>query len=56
VIIDYLNVIGIIVSPGKTDTPLIIDSNTGLTFPLSVEHFQAIGWRQQQVPKFFGRM
>jgi len=46
VIIDYLDIISIIVLPGKTDTTLIIDPNTVLPFSVSVEHFQAIGWRQ----------
>jgi hypothetical protein len=46
VIIDDLDIIGIIVLPDKTDTPLIIDPNTVLALPISVEHFQAIGWRQ----------
>jgi len=45
-VINYLDITSIIALPSKTETPLVIDPNTGLTVAISVEHFEGIGWRQ----------
>jgi hypothetical protein len=48
-IIHDLNVIGVPVSPNKADTPLIVDPNAVLPFPVSVECFEAVPRRRRQV-------
>jgi hypothetical protein len=47
-VIDDFNLGRIAVLPAETDSPLIIDSNTVLTAPISGESFQSIsGWDPQ---------
>jgi len=55
-IIHNLNVIGVPVSPNKTDTPLLVDPNAVLPFPVSVERLQPIVRRRCQVPQISGNI
>lgn len=47
-IINNFDIIGIVALPDKTDAPLLIDSNTKLSFSIAVQCFQKIGWRNTQ--------
>jgi len=48
-IIRYLNVVRIAISPDKANAPLIIDSNAVLTRPITLQLFQSISWRHSQL-------
>ena len=39
-------------TPGKTDSPLIIDPNRMLSFPIASQRFQLISGRRSQNPQF----
>ncbi len=41
--------VGVPIPPFKADTPLVVDANAMLTFPLPYQFFQAIGRRNAQV-------
>jgi len=41
-VISNFNFISIVVCPFKTNPPLIIDSDTVLTFAAAIQHFQMI--------------
>jgi hypothetical protein len=49
VIINDLDIVRISFTPLKTDTPLIVNSDTPLTFPITFKLFQSIGWWDSQV-------
>jgi hypothetical protein len=49
VIIHDLDLVGVSVSPAKTQAPLIIDANAVLTCSLTLQRFQAIAWRGRQI-------
>jgi hypothetical protein len=53
-IVNDLHVIGISVEPNKTQTPLIVDPNTVLPFPVAAQCFQTISGRRCQVAQFRG--
>jgi len=55
-VIDDFNVARIAVLPAETDSPLLIDSNTVLTTPISGESFQAIARRDPQISKCIRRV
>jgi len=52
VVVNNLNIESVIVSPDKTDPPLIIDTNTMLTLAISVERLQPVSRRSYEVPQF----
>ena len=43
-VIDDLNLKSISVSPYKTDTTLIVDSDAVLTFPIATQFLQPVSW------------
>ena len=47
-VVDDLDVIGIIIVPCKADTPLVVDPDTMLAFPVTMQCFQVIGRRNPQ--------
>jgi hypothetical protein len=49
VIVDYFNMSGISVFPGKTDAPLAVNANAVLTLSVSFQGFQPIRGRNPQV-------
>ena len=51
-IVHDLHVVGVSLKPDKTETPLIIDSNTVLPPPVPTECFQAISRWRCQVAQF----
>jgi hypothetical protein len=52
-IISDLNVMGVAVSPGKANPPLIVDADAVLAFPVPYELFQAIArWSPQVLERF----
>ena len=51
-VIDDFHIIGVAVSPCKANTPLIVDANTVLAFPVAFKSPQTIAWRRRQVSKF----
>jgi hypothetical protein len=47
-VIYNLNIKYISGCPGKTDTPLFVDTDAVLAFPVSFERLQTIAWRRPQ--------
>ena len=47
-----LHVVGVSFEPDKTESPLIVDSNTVLPLPVATECFQAISRWRCQVAQF----
>jgi len=39
-------------TPDETETPLVVDTNTVLSFSVAVQRFQAVSWRCCQVAQF----
>jgi hypothetical protein len=50
-VVNYLNVVSVTVSPEETDAPPVIDADAILTPAVAFKRFQAIAWRNQQVLK-----
>jgi hypothetical protein len=48
-IINYLNVKRITIAPNETDAILIVDANTVLTLPITLQSFKAIPWKDCQI-------
>src|SRR5262245_29561100 len=48
-IVDDLDFVRIVLAPDEANPPLLIDADRILTFPVSFESFQPIGWRHTQV-------
>lgn len=48
-IINDFDIVGIAIRPTKTDTPLAIDSNAVLAFPLPFEQFEPVAGRNLQI-------
>lgn len=55
-VIDDFDIGRIAVLPAETDSPLIIDSNTVLTVPISSEFFQSISRWDPQISKCIRRI
>jgi len=55
-IVYYLYVIRIAIVPAKADSPLLIDADAVLSFPIAGEFFQTIRRRDSQVFKRIGRL
>jgi hypothetical protein len=49
VVVHDLDLVGIPISPHKADPPLVVDSNTVLTTPVTTQRFQPIRRRYPQV-------
>jgi hypothetical protein len=49
VVVSDFDFIGIMSTPHKTDSILIVDSNTVLSLPVTVEFFQAVSGRSFQI-------
>jgi hypothetical protein len=54
VVIRYFDFMGIPALPHKTDTPLIIDSDTELPFTVAFKSLQPVGGRDSQIVKVLG--
>jgi hypothetical protein len=50
-VIYNLNIKDISGRPGKTHTPLFVDTDAVLTCTVSFQHFQAVAWRRPQKVK-----
>jgi hypothetical protein len=48
VIVDDFDIVAMALTPDKTDSPLIIDPNRVLPFPIASQCFQLISWRRSQ--------
>ena len=55
-VIDNLHIVGIPVSPDKTDAPLIVDANTVLPFSVAFKRFQVISRGRGKVTKLRGHI
>jgi hypothetical protein len=43
--VNDLDIPSLVVTPDKTDAPLVVDANTELTFPVAMQSFRPIaGW------------
>jgi hypothetical protein len=49
VVVYDLDINRIAILPNKTDTPLVVDTDTELTATISGQLFQPVGWRDAQV-------
>ena len=49
VVINNFNLLDAALRPFKTNTPLIIDANAMLTFPVFLQCFEFVLWRNSQV-------
>jgi hypothetical protein len=49
VVVDDLDILRSIRGPNETDTPLVIDPDAVLAFPIALEGLQAIAWGYPQV-------
>jgi hypothetical protein len=56
IVVNYLDIVGIAVSPDKANAPSIIDADTVLTPAVAFQCFQAIPRRNQQVLQRAGAM
>ncbi len=48
-VVNNRNVVGSVISPEETDTPLVVDSNAVLAFPVTLQGFQAVATQAGQV-------
>lgn len=55
-IIHYLHIFRAQVAPRKTNSPLVIDTDTILASPLSLQRLEAIAWRLVEVIKSDSRL
>jgi hypothetical protein len=55
-IIDNLNFERITISPCETDAILIIDADTMLTLPITLQGFEMITGKDRQIPKLMSSM
>ncbi len=55
-IIHYFHVKCIATAPNKTQSPLVVDSNTVLAFPITVQFFQSISGRIFQIGQRISNM
>src|SRR6266850_3707086 len=53
-IIHDLDIVRITLRPGKADPPLVIDTNTVLPLPITLQSFQPISRRNQQITERSG--
>ena len=56
VIVNDLDFMGVAILPGKTDPPLVIDTNTVLAASPALELLQSIPWWHAQVFKGISRV
>lgn len=55
-IINNLNIPGLVISPYKTNAPLIVDTNAALSFSIAAQRFQTITGRSAQIVQPYGRI
>jgi len=56
VVIDDFDIPGVAVIPFEADSPLIIDSDAVLAFPVILQLLEAIAWRDSEVIEADGSM
>jgi hypothetical protein len=49
VIVDKLDVLGIIANPAKAESPLAVDADAELSSAISLQSFQSVAWRHAQI-------
>jgi hypothetical protein len=49
VIIHYLDVMRLAITPDETDPPLIVDANAMLPSPITLEGFKTVAWRNTKI-------
>jgi hypothetical protein len=49
VVVHQFDVVGIPVTPGKANTPLVVEANAVRTFPIAPEAFQMVARRDAQI-------
>ena len=48
-VINYLNVKRIAIAPNETDAILVIDADTVLPFPIALQNFKLIPWKDCKI-------
>ena len=51
-VVNNLNLVGAVLTPAKTNSPLVVNANAVLAFPITFQRFKPIRWWCQQVPQF----
>ena len=51
-IVGYLDIVGIATGPGKTNSPLVVDSNAVLSLSIAFQGFESISRRNPKEFKF----
>lgn len=51
-VINYLDVKRIAIAPNETDAILIIDADTVLPFPIALQNFKLIPWKDCKIPQY----
>ena len=55
-VVSDLNFVGLAFEPAKTKSPLVVDSDTVLSFAITAQLFQAISGCSTQIVERFGRI
>ena len=55
-VIHNFNVIGFTVTPDKTNPPLIVNPDTMLSVPISLERLETVAWRNPKILQLLGGM
>ena len=50
--VNNLNIFRAVPAPAKTNSPLVVDANAVLAFPIALQRFKPICRWRQQVPQF----
>jgi hypothetical protein len=52
-VVNYFNVNDVTAIPFETQSVLVVDPDTVLTFAIPSEHFQPVGWRKPEIFKSY---
>jgi hypothetical protein len=55
-IVNNLNFERIAISPDETNTILIVDTNTVLALPITLQSFEMITWKYRQISQLMSRV
>lgn len=53
-VVDHLDVVRVAVPPAEANAPPLVDADTVLPTPVTLERFQPVPWRDSQIVKALG--
>jgi hypothetical protein len=56
VIVYDLDIVSVSIPPTEADTPLVVDPNAVLSFPVSSQFLKAISWRDKKIIQLLRRV